>query len=884
MKRIISLTLFACIIFSFTLPLYASGEEILATSSIELSYGHVKSADGIYLDGSRVYAGYEDVLLTGMNSIEIKAVNQFTLTHEGEVILVRLDSAKGKVIGRVYIEKDTGGKVETFKGAIEPTNGVHRVYLMSTIATTNLKSTKIVSFKFSEEKYVEENTYVPTPDSAITDTHPTTWALTDTLGRKMATYAEAGPVREGKYVGIFYHIWHWGRHKTLNYSEFMKEYPEARFDYYHPAWPTVTTSHFWNEPLFGYYSNQDYWVYRKHAEMLSAAGVDFVAFDCSNVSVSMRHPYEVFLTAMTDAKKDGVNTPKVTFLNAIRKQEGYEKVKAMKLYFDMYSRGKYSDHWFYWEGKPLLLTYPESLKPESGDAEEEKLFNEIKDFFTFRKNSPGADSASDEPDYWTWLSVYPQNPFGKNPDGTWEMMVVSPAANYSYVHKMGSALNSLYSTGRSYTELLGEDKSPGAYMYGYNFNEKMRRLLEVDPEIMWITGWNEWTAGRSASGRENLNAIVDTFDDEHSRDFEPSKGPLGDVYYCLMVDAIRKFKGVEETPLASAPKTIDINDLSSWDNVGPEFLNWKGTYQRNYVGYNGTNNTNYTQRNNVVKALVSRDEANLYFYAECEKDITKPQGDSWMKLYIDIDRNHATGWEGYDYVINYPVAGVVSLLSGDGTATETGRVEYVLNGKTLVIKVPKSLVGAGSVIDMEFKWVDNAKGDILNFYVDGKSAPLGRFNFVYTEIPEVYATKETKNALKGVTVAGKNSPFAYIEGKKTYMYEPDTRYKSEVIDGVTYVPAYFLYDALNYKVIYEPERNMFKLMGEKKIYTTAGDKAVRIDGRLNYMTNPVLILNGIAYLPETFFSEVLGLEVYSINDRFAFGNNIDKTAVESLVF
>ncbi len=888
MKKFVTLALVIAMISSFAVfPVAAADVNIPANNITETSQNGVsKEADGMYFTEDYSYVGLGNIDLTGINSVEITASNTVSLNQEGDTLWVRIDEPKGKVIGQVSLEEDTNGKEVVFKGSIEATSGTHKVYLMSLRAWK--KSAKITNIKFSSAAY-EAPKYVPTPDSTIIDDNHTTWALTDILGRQAATYADAGPVREGKYAGIFYHIWHWGGHKTLNYTDVVTEYPDAMKDYYHPAWPNdgATYSHFWNKPLFGYYSNLDYWVYRKHAAMLSAAGIDFVAFDCTNDGVAMNAGYETFFKAIDDAKREGLETPKVVFMNSIRVELENEKIKAKTIYLDIYERGRYSDHWFYWEGKPLLLSYTNGLVGANGDPADEALMQEIKDFFTFRCiRTESYDSGPERDDQWAWLSVYPQFPYGKNPDGTWEMMVVAAAANYSYVHRDIGAMSSPYAMGRSYTDLLGDDKTEYSYLYGYFFQEEFQRLMEVDPEIMFITGWNEWIAGRNKGGAETPVSIVDAFDNNHSRDFEPTSGQGGmkDVYYCLMVDAIRRFKGVEETPLATAPKTIDINNLATWEGVGPAFYNARGTFDRDYRGYNNSNNTNFTARNNVVKSLVARDDINLYFNAECYTDITSPEGDKWMKLYINADRNFATGWEGYDYAVNYPAVGAVSLLASDGTATEIGKAEYVLSGKNLVVKIPRSLIGLEGVMNFEFKWVDNADGEVLNFYVDGNAAPLGRFNYVYTEIKETYLPEETKKALDGVTVVAKNSPVSYVDGRRMYVYEPDTRVTTKEVNGVTYIPAYLLFDAINYRMNYDYTRSMLKLLGEKETYMTIGENTVRVDGRLVYMSNPALIIDGLPYVPITFFNEALGLEIYDSATKVAFGKGINGSLIESVVF
>ena len=58
-------------------------------------------------------------------------------------------------------------------------------------------------------------------------------------------------------------------------------------------------------------------------------------------------------------------------------------------------------------------------------------------------------------------------------------------------------------------------------------------------------------------------------------------------------------------------------------------------------------------------------------------------------------------------------------------------------GNKLVIEIPRELLGLSSgPVDIEFKWNDNMQeeGNIMDFYVNGDSAPGGRFNYVYTAL------------------------------------------------------------------------------------------------------------------------------------------------------
>ncbi len=477
MKKIAVLTLALSLSLS-SIPAFAANE-ISATSLVDEAFGIVKEEDGIYLDKRYIYAGYDGVDFSGMNSIEITAVNKITGTFDGDTIWVKIDSPTGQIVATVLIDKDTAGREQVFTGAIEEVTGVHKVYLVSANADSGKKGTKIKSFKLSSNEYTPKE-YIPVPDEYIVDTNSTTWAFTDALGRKAATYAETGPEREGRYAALFYHTWHTAVNQPLNMSEFAKEHPDAKYDYYHPAWPNgVPTSQFWNEPLFGYYSTNDYWVARKHAEMFANANVDVIVFDCTNGTNTFRSGYETVLDAFEDARASGVNVPQFCFMNNIMVTESYAKEKAMKLWYNIYSPGKWSDLWFYWEGKPLILTCQNGLEAAKGDLEDEFIVDCIKDFFTFRSVKSTYTDGPDEKDQWSWISTYPQQPFGDNGDGTFEQMVVCPAANYSYVYKTSTAMNSMYTTTRSYTSLLGQDKSEGAYKYGHFFTEEVERLLEV---------------------------------------------------------------------------------------------------------------------------------------------------------------------------------------------------------------------------------------------------------------------------------------------------------------------------------------------------------------------------------------------------------------------
>ena len=111
------------------------------------------------------------------------------------------------------------------------------------------------------------------------DNYSDTWTATDHMGRRLASFEEAGPVKEGLHeVGIFY--WNWHRHseKAVVAQDVIKAYPEAKDDFYHKAWGNGVDA-FWGESVYGFYRTEDYWHNRRAGELLAAAGVDAIFFD-----------------------------------------------------------------------------------------------------------------------------------------------------------------------------------------------------------------------------------------------------------------------------------------------------------------------------------------------------------------------------------------------------------------------------------------------------------------------------------------------------------------------------------------------------------------------------------------------------------------------------
>jgi hypothetical protein len=577
---------------------------------------------------------------------------------------------------------------------------------------------------------------------SILDNYSAGLPATDALGRKLPNYEEVGPLEKDKFVGIFY--WTWltqqsnNSKEPYNVSEIIQSKPEALNDYDDPIWPSRADagSFFWSEPLYGYYLNTDRWVLYKHAEMLADAGVDMVMFDCTNGSLTWKESYMALAEVFTEARENGIKTPQIAFMLAFGPSEG--SLEAMKeIYKDLYQPGLYEDLWFYWKGKPLIMAYPESLKEVVGDEQTTALHREIRGFFTFRPGQPVYNMGPQRPDHWGWLEISPQHGFVKDNQGRFEQVTVGVSQNWSEERGL-TAMNAPGAFGRSYTHKNGHLKATRVVNYGLNFQEQWDRALELDPEFVFVTGWNEWIAGRYEEWQMQHNAFPDQYSQENSRDIEPMKGGHGDNYYYQMVANIRRFKGMPSAPEYSPVKSIKIDgDFAEWEEILPDYKSHLGnTLERDSPGWGELHYENSTGRNDIVKSKVSNDGKNLYFYVETAGPLTSHKEAAWMRLFIDADLDKATGWEGYDFAVNRRKPGKKAFLerSRDGWEWEKiGKVSYALSGNKLEIRIPYKWLDINKNPAIEFKWSDNMQeeGNIMDFLLNGDVAPAGRFNFLY---------------------------------------------------------------------------------------------------------------------------------------------------------
>jgi hypothetical protein len=558
----------------------------------------------------------------------------------------------------------------------------------------------------------------------------TSWPATDALGRALPLAEKVGPPRADRFVGIFYFLWHnnpggksphWDA--PYDIARILAKDPDALTKPASPLWGPIGMYHYWGEPLYGYYHSTDEWVLRRHAQLLADAGIDTLIFDTTNAQT---YP-EVYLKlceVFRRVRQSGGRTPQIAFM--VNTEAGKT---AQRLYEHLYKPGLYPELWFQWQGKPLLICDPEQASPE------------LRTFFTLRR-AHWPFTLTNTPCAWHWEATCPQ-PYGYTDDPQKpEQVNVSVAQNLRRQDGKVTNMSSGEARGRSFHKDRVE-RATDAVNHGYNFQEQWQRAFDLTPPFVMVTGWNEWIAGRWGKPDGPL-VFVDQFDEEHSRDIEPMKGGHGDNYYWQLVANVRRYKGAPALPPVSASKTIRIaRGFDQWREVEPEFSDHVGeTEPRDHDGAAGLHYTNKTGRNDLIVCKVARDSRNVWFYVRTREPITPSSGTNWMWLLIDADQNAATGWEGYDFIVNRTIEsdGKLWLEKNEGgwSWKKVTQIEFRVQGNELHLAIPRQslrLAKRGVRLSFDFKWADNLQrpGDLMDFYMSGDVAPEGRFNYRFRE-------------------------------------------------------------------------------------------------------------------------------------------------------
>ncbi len=570
-------------------------------------------------------------------------------------------------------------------------------------------------------------------------------AATDDFGRSF-TQTES---YNDNVVGIFYFLW---LSLAANDNTVEKYIAEGR------AEETLTSQNgfgtpsftWWGEPMYGYYRLQDdKWVVRKHVELFINAGLDFICFDTTNNSYYQADAKAV-LDVLLEYQKMGYRVPKAMFMT---NSDSPGLIKS--IYNAFYRRDTYDSIWFTGNGdKPWII----GSSPATDDT--------IMDRFYFKRSQwPNAGIREDGFPWisWNWpqekyydeannydiMSVSVSQHVGDGGGAEFSLSGICSPLVFATLSeetraKILSGRGSDYyynkNWGRGFSHETNENNYDDA-LANVNFEEQWQTVYDNGSiNLVFVTGWNEWAAQRQVGDPvlgSTYGRFIDTFDMEFSRDIEMMTGGYLDNCFLQLVKNIRTYKGSGSKKIELAATEKDLHKLENWADV-PAYADLvKETEPRRAIGAGENFYENNTGRNDIREVRVATTEEDIYFLVSTVDDITaRTAGDTrYMNVWLGIE-GQSGGWNGLQYVVNRTADGKTASVDKieNGSFTRVGDAEVTIDGRFMLVKIPKSAVGVkGNSFGLQFKVTDNLQKDfdITDLYTNGDCAPIGRIKYSY---------------------------------------------------------------------------------------------------------------------------------------------------------
>lgn len=355
--------------------------------------------------------------------------------------------------------------------------------------------------------------------------------------------------------GIIYSLWHCLA--TVRAVDRPYNVTEALF--HKRPWGPIPEFHFWAEPQVGYYCLGDRPdILRLHATMLRDAGIDFVVVDASN---------NEFRDARTPDSELGIIKPFELLLAEWSKIRGAPKIvvfapvtaQGTMFEFMMQLLNSYPILQFIYRGKPLGLATDNAPTFPVDHVKFEALQSQ----YTMRRFW-GLVADRRPPSKWSFLEACTPGFLASRGQAKCEqrMSIVDGAVEEISI---AAAYQETY---------MSRKKTAVPKFRGLTFVRQFETLFHTrGVPIAIIASWNEWMAQRFCLNAANqpsakdcdagndhfsdgAKVFVDAYDEEYSRDIEPSKTPMGSFYYRLMKDCITKYRkgllcNVADVPIGS---------------------------------------------------------------------------------------------------------------------------------------------------------------------------------------------------------------------------------------------------------------------------------------------------------------------------------------------
>ena len=601
--------------------------------------------------------------------------------------------------------------------------------------------------------------------------------------------AARGVKKEGKYVGIFYFMWHNESNGLYDISKIQATQTNPYDTENNVLWANAGSKaydakispqnafHYFEEPLYGYYTSKDKWVIRKHLELLTLAGIDFLYLDFTNANVKNSEGINLYkeqtlalLDVILEMQKEGYDVPKIVPICCNNETPTGNIMKVVEWVYNNYyavENFKYKNCWFTADsknnpsGKPLLVSYTFD-KNYSNKAVADAfwvrnvVWPTLVTESSYKNGFPWMDYSLPQKNYDGIMNVSIAQHIGGNWSSEAFLARSKRNANYQYRGR-GAQVNQT---------LAYETDDLEAALTGSNFITEWRNVLNYkgdDLFMVTVTGWNEWVAQKL-----NINGqyatFVDTYNVAFSRDIEMMRDDdgYGDTYFMLLAQFTRQFKYGDSGKKSGAAMwrktTLDYADISAWNDVKAKYLDLAAdTVDRN--AYSVSKKYLYTDtsaRNDIDYIKIANDDKYLYVLVAAKKDITAYEsGDTgWMNLWLTTGAKGG-GWNGYDFIINRSPENSKTSIEALGkdaqgkitTVMSNFDADYAFNGKYISYRIPLEALNVTSMSEIGVKATDNifanqktdkndgvgvyAFGDIFAFYCGGDCAPAGRLNYAY---------------------------------------------------------------------------------------------------------------------------------------------------------
>lgn len=552
----------------------------------------------------------------------------------------------------------------------------------------------------------------------------------DQFGRSFTAISGYKP---GKQVGIFYWPWIGQPYASGIYdATIISAMPNGLkllydFKYLNDSISPTGQAHFWGEPLWGYYNSDDEWVIRKQMKLLTIAGIDFIAFDLTN-RLTYRNVYEKVFRVIEELIEQGCSPPRAVFYTHSKSFE-----TTWQVYNELYKPNLYPNAWYRVNGKPMIIAYTkeaddmaEAISRKDSAYRPVPYSQELKDFFYFKKPQWPFDPSFEDGFPWVEWS-FPQPLHGG-------VMSVS-VASHPKVPMSRSLTSGWENWGRGWDPVSKQNKKEDVDKGGF-FQKQWDHALQVNPDTVFVGGWNEWIAYKQPWGDEYM--LCDAADKEYSRDIEPMRGGYEDAFYIQLIKNIRKYKGLPYNGNGYPAKSIDITKgLEQWATATAVYRNMDSKPEaRN--SYGASKKVFYSlpaPANNLKEVRVAHDAKYFYFLIQADQPFVHSNASGGLQVLMGANEPATGGWNGYDYVIELDggKAAVLSKLDQQRRKTEIANIRFTKKDNWLQLQIPRRQLGVNDIKQLRFKVADGVAKpeDIMEYYISGSVMPVGRLSYLY---------------------------------------------------------------------------------------------------------------------------------------------------------